>query len=177
MLELQDKQWPKILLVALLQLVIISSSLFMGYLLGTRSSDTEYTGAIITPTSEPQATPTLTVLPTATPSAIPTFVPNPKPSTVALHVDVIDHSEGRPAGLVTNVKVQLHNIDGTFIEEKTPSPYMQDGPIGSGGDAVFYVLPSTYKVSADTGSTSGTCTITVRTTTEYNSCAIYLVKK
>ncbi len=120
----------------------------------------------------------------ATPSAVPTASPSPtvspvihNPSLIALHIDAIDHSHGHPAGIVPSARVKLFKMDGTFVEEKRPSPYVQNGPVGSGGDAIFYVLPSTYKVEADAGTMSGTCIITVRTTTEFNSCAIYMVAK
>lgn len=164
----------KVLFFIVFGLIVITLSLFVGYLLGKKQTDTQESLVEISPTSIPQEIPTEVIKPTNTP--IPP-IQNNQPGKIALHVDVIDHSDGRPAGLITDVTVQLYNMEGTLLEEKKPSVYVQDGPVGSGGEAIFYVLPSTYKVSADTGSSAGTCTITVRTTTEYNSCAIYVVRK
>lgn len=126
--------------------------------------------------SLPAPTPTITSTPTPTPT--PTPIEAPKTNLIKLHIDSIDYSEGHAAGLVTkNIKVRLYKMDGTLIEEKTPSEYIQNGPVGTGGDTIFDVLPSTYKIISETDSTSGSCIITVRSTTEYNSCGIYLVKK
>jgi hypothetical protein len=119
-------------------------------------------------------------LSTATPSPSPSPTPTQKNkvSTIALHIDAIDYSDGRPAGLITeNITVKLYDMKDNLLQQKTPSPYVDNGKVGIGGDTVFYVLPSTYKIIAETPNTSGSCIMIVRSTTEYNSCAIYLVRK
>ncbi len=122
--------------------------------------------------------PTATITPTATPSSTISVTKKPQPKKIALHIDSIDHSEGRPNGLITTgVKVRLYSMDGKLLEEKTPSKYVDNGQVGTGGDTVFYVFPSTYKIVSETEKTTGSCIMIVRSTTEYNSCAIYLTNK
>ncbi len=128
--------------------------------------------------ASPTKKPTISASPTATPSSQVLLESKTQPSgLIALHIDAIDYSEGHPAGLVPTAKVKLFDANNNFIKETLPTPHIQNGPVGTGGDAVFYVLPGTYNIEADAGNMSGTCNVTVRTTTEFNSCAIYMVSK
>ena len=171
----KSNDYPKLLPFIILGLFVLSSVLYIGYMIGKNQASKllDFNEITITP-EQPTITPTSTQ--TITPS--PVVISNPQPQKVALHIDSIDWIDGHAAGLITSdIRVQLFTMDGRLIEEKTPSVYVQNGPVGSGGDTVFYVIPSTYYIVSETPSKKGTCTITVRSTTEYNSCAIYLVNK
>jgi hypothetical protein len=112
-----------------------------------------------------------TLIPTMLPT--PTSVIKPQSKSISLSVHTIEFVKNTPVSYGTDVRVKLYTQDGKFIEEKTPSPYVQNGPLGSGGNASFSVLPGTYQAVATRGSLTSTCTVTVPNTVA-NECVVKL---
>ena len=102
-----------------------------------------------------EATPTRFIVPSTTRTPTPTITPMPatiaptQPSLFSLTIVAIDYSTARPNGLILDAKIRLYKSTGELIAEQTPTAYIQDGPVGKGGDVTWNVPIGTYRAEVE----------------------------
>lgn len=122
--------------------------------------------SVVSPSETPIATPSATVVP---------YTPQPtKPSLFELKISTIDYVYGRPNGHVLDFPIKLFTKDGNLIAEKKPDPVIQDGPVGYGGDATFYVPFGSYRAEMVGNNMRGSVEFTIDSFDDPKYQTIYL---
>lgn len=115
--------------------------------------------------------PTVTPSPTITP--LPTKILPTQPALLTITIVAIDYSKARPNGILTDAKIKLYKSSGELIAEKTVSPYIQEGPVGRGGDAQFTIPFGSYRAEAESGNKKGTVSINLTSYDDPRDYSIY----
>lgn len=186
-----NKWLLKVGLLGLAGLLLVVSVVSAGYWYGTKSatlnqnkfgSEQDLKSQIPTPTQIVVSGPTPDQTVDSKPTLITTSTPTPTPFPTQqplfnLGFSTIDYSKPTSKGAVPGAIVRLYDDKDKLLGEKTVPPFVYEGNISKGGNAMFNIPLGTYKAIAETDKLKGTITVTIKSFKDQQYYSIYMYAK